>query len=247
MSATLNNMQGIRSVNKNGPTPSTHNANEVIYVDILTDPVSKAQFILWDDIRQVFDNALLVRHQARALLYMKGDDYSAIAAIPGVVLDVYVDGPLVGSEVTSNKDSTPTSLPISPQAEKGAFQTNTTVRRNPQYGLVEEALENYTHIENPLTAPRLRGPQLLPEFDDEGESTPTSDNVPEPQHQRQSQRLPNVSNSHQQTPPRDLNAAPDEDDEDNEKYENLGFLRNSQQWEKIMRLKEEIGPRQQSS
>lgn len=181
-----------------------------------------------------------------------------IAAVPGVVLDVYVNGPLVGSEVISNKDSTLTTPPISPQAEKSAIQTTITVRRNPQYGLVEEALENYTHIKNPLTAPRLRGPQLIPELDGEDDLTPTSDNVPEPQHQLQSQQSPSTRSSHQQTPPQDLNAASDEKDE------HPGLLRDRQtqelelelmrmrmqeetQWEKIMKLKEQIGPRQQSS
>ncbi|KAF9545317.1 hypothetical protein EC957_011071 [Mortierella hygrophila] len=36
--------------------------------------------------------------------------------------------------------------------------TTSTVRRNPVYGLVEEALENYTHIDRPLAFPPARGP-----------------------------------------------------------------------------------------
>jgi hypothetical protein len=32
-----------------------------------------------------------------------------------------------------------------------------TVRQNPAYGLVEEALENCTHIDNPATAPACQG------------------------------------------------------------------------------------------
>ncbi|KAG0273443.1 hypothetical protein BGZ96_004841 [Linnemannia gamsii] len=60
------------------------------------------------------------------------------------------------------------ALPDLPQEHSSASSNNlatNTIRRNPAYGLIEEALVNYTHIDNPATAPDLRGPQSLPDSD----------------------------------------------------------------------------------
>jgi hypothetical protein len=68
------------------------------------------------------------------------------------------------------KDLSPESLqkssPDPPQEHDITCSITTassTIRRNPTYGLIEVALENYTHIDNPATAPILRGPQSFPD------------------------------------------------------------------------------------
>ncbi|KAF9116429.1 hypothetical protein BGX30_005955, partial [Mortierella sp. GBA39] len=52
--------------------------------------------------------------------------------------------------------STPNAT-AAPTATAASYVTS-TVRRNPVYGLVEAAMENYTHIDRPLEFPLARGP-----------------------------------------------------------------------------------------
>ncbi|KAF9289723.1 hypothetical protein BGZ88_007628 [Linnemannia elongata] len=90
-------VQAVRAVSR-ASRPSTPNPDDIIYIQVYTDPETKNQFVLWDDIRQVFDDALHVRHQAKALPFLKGADYNPlkpfrIAAVPDVVLDVHVSEP----------------------------------------------------------------------------------------------------------------------------------------------------------
>lgn len=69
------NVQAIRAVSRTS-RPSTPNPDDIIYIQVYTDPETKNQFVLWDDIRQVFDDALHVRHHAKALPFLKGADYN---------------------------------------------------------------------------------------------------------------------------------------------------------------------------
>ncbi|KAF9080277.1 hypothetical protein BGX23_002379 [Mortierella sp. AD031] len=79
----------------------------------------------------------------------------------GIVLDVIV------KRKSTKEDSAP-SLET-PQRENTA--SSPTVRRNPVYGLVEESLENYTHIDIPKTS--APGPQLFPDNNkDDSEGSP---------------------------------------------------------------------------
>jgi hypothetical protein len=73
-----------------------------------------------------------------------------IAAVPGITLDIVVTGQLVSPESSSHNSVSSSNL-----------ATN-TIRQNPLYGLVEEALENYTHIDNPATAPACQGARPTP-------------------------------------------------------------------------------------
>ncbi|KAF9340275.1 hypothetical protein BGZ91_002777, partial [Linnemannia elongata] len=87
------NTQAIRSVNINSSTSTPPHPNEVIYIDVYTDPITKDKFILWEDIP--FLNALHIRHKARVLPFMKGADFNSlrpfrIAVIPGEVMDIVV-------------------------------------------------------------------------------------------------------------------------------------------------------------
>jgi hypothetical protein len=92
-----------------------------------------------------------------------------IAAVPGATLDVVVRGPLSPSNElsleplqralpdTPPKGNNPSSTLVSNTATRAA----TTVKRNPVDGLVEEAMQNYNHIDNPATLPPRRGPQTI--------------------------------------------------------------------------------------
>ncbi|KAF9536835.1 hypothetical protein EC957_009583, partial [Mortierella hygrophila] len=98
MSFTPPNTQGIRSININNLTSSPPHPTEVVYVDIYTDRITKEKFILWEDVRLVFHNALYVRQKARVLPFMKDDDFNTIkplriAVIPGEILDIFVGNP----------------------------------------------------------------------------------------------------------------------------------------------------------
>lgn len=75
MTRTFSNLQAMRSVTRDS-RPSTPNPGEIVYVEVYTDSETRDQFVLWDDIRQVFDDALHVRHQAKALPFLKGTDYN---------------------------------------------------------------------------------------------------------------------------------------------------------------------------
>ncbi|KAF9152887.1 hypothetical protein BG015_004519 [Linnemannia schmuckeri] len=117
MTQTHSNVQAIRAVNKNS-RPSTPNPDDIVYVEVYTDPEAKDQFVLWDDIRQVFDDALHVRHQTKALPFLKGADYVPlrpfrIAALPNVVLDVHVSEP---KATTTQAEVSPTPATQQPPA-----------------------------------------------------------------------------------------------------------------------------------
>lgn len=91
-----------------------------------------------------------------------------IAAIVDEVLDVMVDTPLTNAQAASMPDSSSSTAPLTtalkpalplekvlpdqPQEEPPTEHTvtnPTTTRRNPVYGLVETAMDNYSHIDNP--------------------------------------------------------------------------------------------------
>ncbi|KAF9082398.1 hypothetical protein BGX29_003910 [Mortierella sp. GBA35] len=85
-------------------TLTTPDPAEVFHVDIYTDPDTKKQFVLWDDIRLAFDDALHVRHLSRVVPFVKGEDLvplkpHRIAAFPDIVLDVVVSGQSAQAEV----------------------------------------------------------------------------------------------------------------------------------------------------
>src|SRR5690349_4728841 len=63
--------------------------------------------------------------------------------------------------------TTATSMPNASSSSRTESSLSTsstatsTVRRNPVYGLVEIAMENYTHIDRPLAFPSARGPHAV--------------------------------------------------------------------------------------
>ncbi|KAG9073355.1 hypothetical protein KI688_001147 [Linnemannia hyalina] len=165
-------LQAVRAVSKdNLDAPPSSAPGAIVHLETYEDPNTKKPFILWGDIEQAFENVIHVRFKSRIVPYLKGSDFMPIAAFPDAVLDVVVRDP-VPSPGAATGTATLRSLvqetpPVIPQKkEEPATPTNTaanTVRRNPQYGLVEAALENYNHMEDPAKGPKLRGPQEIPD------------------------------------------------------------------------------------
>ncbi|KAF9542485.1 hypothetical protein EC957_001927 [Mortierella hygrophila] len=73
--------------------------------------------------------------------------------------------------------TTATSTPNATSSSSPPSTATSAVRRNPAYGLVEMAMENYTHIDRPLAFPSARGPHAA--LDDQ---PPTINNPTVPPH-----------------------------------------------------------------
>lgn len=74
----LEKVQAVRSVTKsNIGTSTTFTPIEVVYIDCHTDPNTQEDVVLWDDILQVFDDALHIRHKTRVVPFLKGSDLRA--------------------------------------------------------------------------------------------------------------------------------------------------------------------------
>ncbi|KAK3833192.1 MAG: hypothetical protein J3R72DRAFT_424974 [Linnemannia gamsii] len=109
MENELSQVQAVRPVNKDcldsvdsTPVP------KIMHFDCHVDPTTKKGFVLWDDIRLVFPDALYVRNQTKVVPFMKGVDFMPlqplrIATMPDVVLDVVVDGLLVRTEAAASQ------------------------------------------------------------------------------------------------------------------------------------------------
>ncbi|KAF9921931.1 hypothetical protein FBU30_008008 [Linnemannia zychae] len=105
-------VQGFRAVHrswKSSALPAV-DPDDVVHIDCITDPDSKNDCVLWDDIQQAFNGAIFVRNKTKMLPFMKGQDLRPveprrIAAVPGVILDV-----VVGGEIPSNKSASPQLL-----------------------------------------------------------------------------------------------------------------------------------------
>lgn len=119
-----------------------------------------------------------------------------IAAVPNTVLDVVVVGPLVNKESSLLRSVPEERVPV-PQEGENAGQENVTVqdttitftvRRNPVYGLEEAAMDNYSHIDKPVSFPMARGPHAS--MDDQPPATnnllvpPYPENSDNPQMQK---------------------------------------------------------------
>ena len=75
---TQEHVQGFRGVHKShrpSNIDATVDPDDVIHIDCIANPDTQQDFILWDDISQVFDNALFVRNKTRMVPFLKGPDY----------------------------------------------------------------------------------------------------------------------------------------------------------------------------
>lgn len=77
-SITQGHVQGFRSVRKSEPHSVTSlplDSPNITHIDCYTDPDTNKDFILWEEIQQVFDEALFVRNQTKMLPFVRGKDY----------------------------------------------------------------------------------------------------------------------------------------------------------------------------
>ncbi|KAG0292923.1 hypothetical protein BGZ96_003503 [Linnemannia gamsii] len=163
-------VQAVRRVFESGPPPSS---SETMYLVCHPEPSLGKDIILWDDIKAVFNNALYVRSGAVVLSFVKGPDVKnldphRVAAIPGAIMDVVIPSQLGEKELSldSLQQALPGSLqednnPISTSNSNTATAATNAVSRNPIGELVEEAMQNYNHIDNPAKLPPRRGPQAI--------------------------------------------------------------------------------------
>ncbi|KAF9120582.1 hypothetical protein BGW39_011262, partial [Mortierella sp. 14UC] len=197
------NIQAVRRVYEIDHLNTPASLSKIFHLGSHFDEVSGKDIILWDDVQAAFKDVVHVRSGTKILPFLKGRNFKnldplRIAAVQGITLDVVIAGPLVRSEssleheasitTSSEKLSVKTlqeTLPRTPQEDDivihGAqpIVTAATVRRNPAFGLVEEAMQNYTHIDNPYTAPTPRGLQTAADI--QAPASNTHGNIPEHQ------------------------------------------------------------------
>ncbi|KAF9900303.1 hypothetical protein EC991_007645 [Linnemannia zychae] len=180
---THSNVQAVRRVDENGCPPTISN---IIHLVCHSDPEASRDIILWDDVCAAFDNtALHVRSGTLVLPFLKGPDFKnfeplRIAAVPGSTLDVVVRGHMNEMDQSTQENNVGSM-------DSNSRGSTATVRRNPAYGLVEEAMDAYRNNENPAFAPQPRGPQAIL---DDLPPTPTSNISPAPQESDYLQSLP---------------------------------------------------------
>ncbi|KAG0372616.1 hypothetical protein BGX24_012808 [Mortierella sp. AD032] len=166
METELPQVQAVRPVNKDSleSVVDTTLAPKITHFDCYVDPTTKKRFILWDDIRQVFPDALYVRHQARMVPFMKGIDFMPLQPLRiGAIPDVTTDQDTAKETTVQQKAAVQKDVSANPTTPTTITETNTaTIGRNPEYGLVETAMQNYNHIDHYAFGPQTRSPQLIP-------------------------------------------------------------------------------------
>ncbi|KAG0292929.1 hypothetical protein BGZ96_003509 [Linnemannia gamsii] len=167
---TLPNVQAVRRVLENDtPTDEpTLASSRIFHLPCHPDTSSGKDILLWDDILAAFkDDVVHIRSGTIILPFLKGPDFKnlnplRIAMVPGITLDVVVRNRLGGAKPdTPHQGNTTSSVLVSDTTTL----TAASVRRNPVGGLVEEAMQNYNHIDKPATLPPRRGPQAI--FDEQ--------------------------------------------------------------------------------
>ncbi|KAF9120394.1 hypothetical protein BGW39_011456 [Mortierella sp. 14UC] len=165
---SLSHIQAVRRVYESDNLSTGTSTTEVFHVACHPDGSGKG-IILWDDILVAFKDAVHVRSGTMILPFLKGLDFKnldplRIAAIPGATLDVVVKAQLARSESGSQHQlSLDSPQPSTLITRQDTITSTASTRRNPAYGLENEAMENYTHMEKPATAPPRRGLQTIPD------------------------------------------------------------------------------------
>ncbi|KAG0282804.1 hypothetical protein BGZ96_012818 [Linnemannia gamsii] len=166
-------VQAMRRVYENANPTDSPSPNDIFHVTYHLDPATGKGIILWDDILSAFKNVVHVRTGTMILSFLKGSDFKKINT------ENSMDKEQSTTETPAKEISVKSlhkALPGSPQEQSTAdFNNNNNptnvIRRNPAYGLVEEAMQNYNHIENPASATIQRRPQLIPD----NQSSPLDD------------------------------------------------------------------------
>ncbi|KAG0283746.1 hypothetical protein BGZ96_011870 [Linnemannia gamsii] len=141
-------LQAVRAIHKdNLDAPPSSAPGTIIRLETYKDPETKSH---------LFSGVILSKH-LRILVPKR------IAAFPDAILDVVVKDPVPSTGVATSKSPVLETPPATPQKDEKPAIPASTIRRNPVGGLVEEAMQNYNHMVNPSTAPRLRGPQKIPD------------------------------------------------------------------------------------
>ncbi|KAF9932108.1 hypothetical protein FBU30_008922 [Linnemannia zychae] len=88
-------VQAVRVYEQGQSASPPISTSEIVYLTCYTDEVSGKVIVLWDDILAAFSNVVHVRHGARILPFVKGNDFKRldplrIAAIPDAIFDVVV-------------------------------------------------------------------------------------------------------------------------------------------------------------
>ncbi|KAG0274419.1 hypothetical protein BGZ95_009808 [Linnemannia exigua] len=163
-----------------------------VYIDCHLDPITQKNVVMWEDIRLAFADALHIRHQARVVPFLRGTDLMLlkplrIAAMPDVTLDIVVEEPLariktavpqISPQATVQDSTKEISVQEEAKVQRRVSANSTTVvtitgintatvGRNPAYGLIEAAMQNYNHIDNPAFGRQPRAPQYIPSFDND--------------------------------------------------------------------------------
>ncbi|KAF9930948.1 hypothetical protein FBU30_011057 [Linnemannia zychae] len=155
--------QAVRRIYEHAHFNHPSSFSELYYLTCYFDDELGQHIILWDDIQAAFKNVIHVRLDPRR-----------IEAIPGAIVDVVVAGHPSRSGSSSELfiDSLHEGLRDESQTDGQTSRVSSPIlsfaspptsisRRNPICGLVEEAMENYTHIEKTTVASVHRGPQAL--------------------------------------------------------------------------------------
>ncbi|KAF9101570.1 hypothetical protein BGX29_005486 [Mortierella sp. GBA35] len=121
-SAPLQRVQAVRPVFKDGSSTAQPD-KDIVQLTCHLDTSSETEFILWEDVRVVFDDALYVRHESRILPFMKDSNYRTldpfrIAAIPDATLEIVLEGKLVHTAIGA-----PQAIPQQQQQENVTVDT----------------------------------------------------------------------------------------------------------------------------
>ncbi|KAF9101572.1 hypothetical protein BGX29_005488 [Mortierella sp. GBA35] len=95
MEEGLTRVQAIRALNKNDRSVVPADPVDIFYIDYHVDPITRKEFIFWEDVLVAFHDALHVLEPRR------------VAAMPIAVLDVVVEGPLVHTETALHQGTVP--------------------------------------------------------------------------------------------------------------------------------------------
>ncbi|KAF9129780.1 hypothetical protein BGW39_003820 [Mortierella sp. 14UC] len=164
------NVQALRALVKSTLLPP-HAQEDIVFVDYQHDPVTQKEVVLWDDVLLAFNDAIHVRRKAKVVPFLKGTDFRVleprrIAAVPGVVLDVMVEGkptqevttlPKLSQQQETSSQDTPQDTPL---------KDNIASNHNPQYGLEEIAIATLSINENPAV---ILAASRAPQTDDPGD------------------------------------------------------------------------------
>ncbi|KAF9079366.1 hypothetical protein BGX23_004250, partial [Mortierella sp. AD031] len=171
-------VQAVRSVCKSQVGISTvPSPGDVIHIDCHIDPATQKEIVLWDDIRQAFEDALHARHKSRVVPFLKGADLRPleprrIAAVPHAVLDIIVEDPLVRSEASQSK-ATPPSKTLLEEPQDTLQNEAIVYRRDPSYGLEKETMASYNLTDSPHTTPLSLSTQFPSSRQQDDHSRPT--------------------------------------------------------------------------